>query len=324
MGFNKQLSELCRSIATMLDAGVNVRRALTVSAQKCSSKRLSDAIIQCEAEVGAGNNLHTALSRQKHIPPLITRLASVGEKTGHLHSVFFELANFYELKTRLWRRFLQAITIPALQYVLAVFVLSLAHYIFNMIRDDTGGVAFIPLLGYGIPLAVIIAGKLLNRFASGTRFCHEILWRTPLLSHVTRPLAITRFSMCFKFSLEAGMHIKESLQTAFEASANEVFKAGCPIAVKTVENGESITSALDNTRLFDNEYIEVVSVAEESGKIVERMQWLTEHYREKTTTALTILSSVFGKLIWITVAVFILYFIFNIFSTYIHQITNIV
>jgi type II secretory pathway component PulF len=87
-----------------------------------------------------------------------------------------------------------------------------------------------------------------------------------------------------------------------------------------VEKGGTLTDALLATGLFPPEYMEVISVAEESGKVSERLDWLAKNYGERAETAMGALVNVAAKLIYACVAIIIIIFIFRIFTGYLGQL----
>ena len=89
-----------------------------------------------------------------------------------------------------------------------------------------------------------------------------------------------------------------------------------------VEGGSTLTEALEGTGLFPREYIEVIRIAEESGKASERFGWLAVHHAERSERALKILGTALAWLVWVIVAAFIASFIFAFFVRYIGMLNN--
>ena len=90
-------------------------------------------------------------------------------------------------------------------------------------------------------------------------------------------------------------------------------------AAATIEHG-TLTEALAGTGLFPLEYLHIIAVAEESGKLSERLDWLASHYAEKSETALRALVIVLARLIYLAVACVMVYFIFTFFMRYVSQV----
>ena len=89
-----------------------------------------------------------------------------------------------------------------------------------------------------------------------------------------------------------------------------------------VEQGHTITQALDATGVFPRELLDSIAVGEESGRLVETMEREAREYEERSAGAIAILAQALGYLIWLLVAVFIIVMIFRLFSSYVGMIEN--
>jgi type II secretory pathway component PulF len=67
----------------------------------------------------------------------------------------------------------------------------------------------------------------------------------------------------------------------------------------------------------------VIAVAEESGKLTDRLQWLADHHTEQADFALRALSRVLAWVIWICVAGVMVYYIFHFFLQYVSEIQRL-
>ena len=146
---------------------------------------------------------------------------------------------------------------------------------------------------------------------------HEVLLRLPVVGNVTRSLALARFSLVLQLLMESATPIGRALERAAEATNNAAFAARGKRMADAVEGGANLTEALERTGLFPREYVEVVRIAEESGKMSERFGWLAAHNADRAEAALQALGTALAWLVWAVVAAFIISFIFRIFSRYV-------
>jgi type IV pilus assembly protein PilC len=323
MPSSKKLSQLCQSLSSLLDAGVQVSRALEVAAKQAGSPRLTKAVKDAAGRVDGGASLTGALRAQNCFPALFINLVEVGEKSGSMAEVFQELSRIYELKSRLWRRFLGQIAMPVFQYVAAVFVVSLARYIIGMIQDQPVSLWSGLIPGYGIPVVLIMSYFFFSKVLGGTRLFHEMLIRIPVLRAIFRAAALARFSLIWRLMLQAGFEAGAGLQQALEASGNAAFAARAGAAKLHLQKGDTFTDILSDTGLFPREYLEIVSIGEESGKLLEKLDWLVKEYTRRAEDALKVFTAAVAYLIWLMVACFIIYFIFTIFTGYISKISSL-
>lgn len=315
----KQMIWLCRTMGTMLDAGLPVSRVLAVLSSQASGA-MRRALKRVQTGVEGGETLTEALLATGAFQPLFVQLVSAGETSGALDRTFAELARFYEFQQRMWRYFLGQIALPAMQYVAAVAIISFATFVTRMLAGRQGGLISGLLIGYGVPVLLVVLYLLAVKQLGAMRAVHEVVLQIPVLGGVMRSLALARFSFVLYLMYEGGVPVAESLRRAFEGTNNGAFAARAGLAVQTVDKGGTLTDALLATGLFPPEYMEVISVAEESGKVSERLDWLAKNYGERAEAAMGALVNVAAKLIYAAVAIIIIIFIFRIFSQYLAQL----
>jgi len=69
--------------------------------------------------------------------------------------------------------------------------------------------------------------------------------------------------------------------------------------------------------------MEFVQVAEQSGTVPEELERLGPHFEEDARRSLRALATALGWLIWLAVALFIIYLIFTLALWYVGMLTNI-
>ena len=317
-----QLAWFCRTLGSMLDAGLAVERALR-SLHSRASGRMKSVLQRVESGVGAGATLTEALERTGAFPDLFLRLVEAGEESGRLERILNELAEYYELQRRLWRGFLSQITVPAFEYVLAVAVMTFALYVLRALENPLGDPWVVLACGYGIPAALIAFYFLVLKPLGATRAMHEVLLRVPVLGGVVRSLALHRFSLVMQLSLEAGVSVTEAVQQAARATGNRAFEARGAGMADAIDQGADLTAAMTGSGLFPHEYMEIVAAAEESGKLSERFGWLASHHSDRAEHRLGLLAGAMGKLVWVAMAAVVVYFIFRVWSNYLGGLRSI-
>ncbi len=326
--------ELCRVLRHYLGAGLSL---LDVFRQQASrgAQSVRPVAARIAAEMEQGRGLEDAMKRQGDaFPPLMTAMATVGEQTGMLPEVFTELEKYYVRQQQLRRRFIALTAWPAIQFVGAVFVLAGLIFIFGLIPQETGQFAlhFDPLglglsgtagallfLGsiFGFLLFVVIVYLLLARFLSGQATVDGFLLKIPLVGRCLRALALGRFCLALRLTLETGMPIARALRLSFRAADNAAFAAQLDKATSSVKRGDDLTVALATTGLFPEDFQHILAVGEESGRLPEVLRQQAEHYHEEAGRRMTALTIALSVLVWLMVASFIIAAVFRIFLAYI-------
>jgi type IV pilus assembly protein PilC len=132
-----------------------------------------------------------------------------------------------------------------------------------------------------------------------------------------RSFAIARFSWAFALTQQTGMPIAQSLEKSLRATSNGAYVAAIPQVSAAVNAGEDVVTALDETGLFPHDYLHIVRVGEESGTIPEQLDRLSPQFEDQARRSLSALATALGWLVWLAVAVFIVFMIFRLLFWYI-------
>ncbi|VAX42104.1 hypothetical protein MNBD_PLANCTO02-1318, partial [hydrothermal vent metagenome] len=237
----KALSPLCRSLSTMLDAGVDLRKALKVSADKSGNPRSKMAMQQVATSIQQGETIATAMKETDGaFPSLLIDMVNVGEESGALPEVLMGLANHYENLTKLRRQFIGAIIFPLFQFFAATFITAfliwLAGYICSTLEFEIPSFLGMELLGataaftwlstiYSMIAGAIFLYLVLKRSFSGQRLVDPLLMQIPFVGKCMRAFAVSRFSWAFYLTQQTGMPITKSLDDSLKATGNGAFTA---------------------------------------------------------------------------------------------------
>jgi type IV pilus assembly protein PilC len=324
---------LCRSLRHYVSAGLTVTQVFRQQAKK-GSPRMRQAAGRIATALEHGDSLEDALERQAELfPPLFLPLVRVAETSGMISEVSAELEKYFTRQQKLFRRFLQQITWPVMQFFLAVFVLAMLIWIMGLLAESRGDKTPLDPLGLGLSgargacifvgvvfgtLAGLTAAYFLaRRTLAGRAGTDARLLRLPAIGPCLQALALSRFCMALGLTGETGMAIDRALGLSLRATGNEAFAVHGKAAQAAVKKGKELTLALSRTGLFPEEFLNVIAVGEESGQITEVLRRQAVHYDEEAARRLTILTAVASRGVWALVAACIIIAIFRIYSFYI-------
>ncbi len=91
-----QVIRLTRTLSTILGGGIPLISALEVTAQSMPNKVFSRALNSVITHVREGQSLSVALKKEHFLPNLTLEMIEVGETTGALEAMLFEVAEFHE------------------------------------------------------------------------------------------------------------------------------------------------------------------------------------------------------------------------------------
>jgi type II secretory pathway component PulF len=138
---------------------------------------------------------------------------------------------------------------------------------------------------YGLFLAVgvviiVVTFKRAADSESGKRFIERMVLRAPLVGKVAARFALVRFARMLGTLVGAGVPLVSSLKTAREALGNQTLADAVSHAIDEVQRGQPLSKSLaGNTLLFPASVIEMIAVAEETGRLDKELVRLSIAYQ---------------------------------------------
>lgn len=90
------VAHFARTFSALIEAGVAVLEALTVTSHAVGNTVYEKALLAAEVEVKNGKNLSNVISSNPLFPAIVSQMLSVGEETGQTDKVLVKVAEFYE------------------------------------------------------------------------------------------------------------------------------------------------------------------------------------------------------------------------------------
>ncbi|MDR0516981.1 MAG: type II secretion system F family protein [Fibromonadaceae bacterium] len=85
-----------RTLGTLLNAGVAVTDALTVTAKTAGNMAVEKSILYIQRAITGGKPIVEPMIETKIFPPMVIQMTGVGEKTGGLGGMLIKVADFYD------------------------------------------------------------------------------------------------------------------------------------------------------------------------------------------------------------------------------------
>lgn len=118
-----QMAMFSRTLSLLIQAGINIDRAMRLSAGALSNavirKQLQNA---ADETVNQGTPFSAALQKVSSVPPMVINMSAVGEKGGRLDEALAEVAGFYEAEIDQQTRIVMSLIEPVLILVVGGIV----------------------------------------------------------------------------------------------------------------------------------------------------------------------------------------------------------
>lgn len=135
------ISRFARTFATLIQSGVPILGALEIVAQTCGNKLFSNAINAASENVRQGETLGEPLGKSKLFPPMVTRMISIGEKTGALETLLEKISDFYDQQVKTTVESLTSLIEPLMIGVMGFLVGGMVMAIFLPIFKMVGALS---------------------------------------------------------------------------------------------------------------------------------------------------------------------------------------
>ena len=124
------MSRFSRTFATLIRSGVPILGALEIVAGTAGNRIVSDAVMEAKESVRQGNTLAEPLSKSGVFPPMVTRMISIGEKSGAMESLLVKISEFYDQQVSATVESLTSLIEPLMIGVMGIMVGSIVLSVF--------------------------------------------------------------------------------------------------------------------------------------------------------------------------------------------------
>ena len=135
------ISRFSRTFATLIQSGVPILGALEIVAQTCGNRIVSNAIMEASESVRQGETLGEPLATSGIFPPMVTRMISIGEKTGALETLLEKISEFYDQQVKSTVESLTSLIEPLMIGVMGFLVGGMVMAIFLPIFKMVGALS---------------------------------------------------------------------------------------------------------------------------------------------------------------------------------------
>jgi len=284
----KELENFTRLLSSLLAAGVPLSRALVILQKEATGVAAKTQWKEVHDLVVDGLSLANAMAKfPVTFPRVYTAMVEAGEAGGFLDVVLAQIAEFQSREKELRSKVLTAMLYPVILLVLALVVLTvlLVFFIPKFQRVFASFHGSLPLItqviigashmlrSYGLLVAaaaVAIGVALRTWFVSekGKRVWEGGILRLPLVGPLIAQFAMARFCRMLGTLIGAGVPLVQGLNVARRSIGNQVLVDAVAKSIEGVQQGGRLGQSLADCRvLFPGSVLEMISVAEESGKL---------------------------------------------------------
>jgi len=313
----KDIAVSSRQLATMIDSGLPLLRALTVLADQTESRALARIWNEVRADVQTGSSFSAALAKHpKAFTPLYVAVIKAGEAGGLLDSVLLRLANTLEKQVSLRNKIRSAMAYPVMVAVMIVLITSaILLFIvptFKQIYADLKGTLPFPtqvlLLVSAIfkkffPFVIlggVVVTFLIRRYIKtdeGRRRWDALKLKPPVFGELYRKVSMSRFARTLATLLRAGVPVLQSLEITRDTAGNRIVSDALREVETSVREGQSLAKPLGRFPVFPAMVVQMLSVGEETGAVDTMLEKVSDFYDAEVDAMVDALTSLIEPLL---------------------------
>ncbi len=138
---NSAMERYCRTLAVMLNSGVDIIKALKLASKASNDPRFEKKVDEMSENIRQGMSLENAFSRAEIFPGIIVAMVGTGERTGKLDEILDQVADFFEDTVKTTVKQVTSIIEPAMIVIVGIFIAFIAYAMYTSIFQGQQGVA---------------------------------------------------------------------------------------------------------------------------------------------------------------------------------------
>lgn len=320
-----QLTTFTRQLATLVNAGLPLMRALRVLQRQEKNPALKDAVVQMAESIESGSTFAEALAAHPKIfDRLFVNMVRAGEIGGVLDVVLLRLAEFQEKAAKIKGKVKSAMTYPIVVLVLAVGILVFLMVVivpkFEEIFGDMMGGKGMPALTQfvidasnvmmtraplliGIIVGLVVLVKVLSKTRKGSYLLDALKLKAPIFGTLLVKSSISRFTRTLGTLMGAGVPVLQALNIVKETVGNEVVSKAVGTVHDAVKEGENMAPPIESSKIFPPMVVSMVEVGEETGALPAMLMKVADNYDEDVDNAVGAMTSIIEPILIIFLAV---------------------
>ncbi len=297
---SKDVMVFTQDLATLLEAGLPVDRALSLLIESAEKERFKMVVNDILKTVQGGGYLSDALAKHpKAFTSFYVSMVRAGEAGGVLEAVLSRLGEFLESAQELKDYIKSAMVYPAfLVGVGGLSIIVLLTFVipkFSVIFSDMGqaiplstqfllGISHLLQSYWWAIITVLGAGyfflkKYLNTPAGRLKFDRKKM-KFPVVGDLIKKIEVARFARTLGTLTKSGVPILQALLLVKDIMGNKVISAAMENVYERVKEGDRLSKPLRDTGIFPPLAIQMITVGEETGRLDRMLLRVAESYEK--------------------------------------------
>lgn len=328
----KELAFCCRQLSAMLTSGLTLVKSIDILVKEQENEKARGIWQDIYENVQKGESFSATLEMHAGtFPDFLISMVGAGETSGSLDIIMQRMADHYNKENKLKNTIKSAMIYPIILLVLCVVVvIFLFTFIMPTFIDMFEDKSKMPVLTkilaaisdfirekYILLIAIVLGLFVLIKYllkAPKTRLAFDkMLIKGPGFGPLITKIYTGRFARTLSSLYSSGIPMVECLERASRILGNSYVDERFLDVIDEVKQGETLSSAITRTEIFEPMFCSVIYVGEESGALDSILEKTSEYYEEESDSAVQRLVSMLEPILIIFMGVIIAMVVMGIY-----------
>lgn len=297
----KHVLDFTTQLAVMIRAGINLRSSLDGIAEQTEHAQFKKVIVALKTDVESGKQFSDAIARHpKLFGPLYINMVRASEMSGSFSEMLDRIATYISQQIETRKMIIGASIYPGVIGTLAIgvtiflltFVLPRFYTVFEGKEDILPwataflmGLSRIVIANWPYITAaftgITFMAYLFGRTEVGALFYDRLKITFPIVRSMFRSLYISRSLQTMGQLINAGVPMLDTLAITGDISGNRLYRSLWRQVYANVKQGRKIIHPMSNTRLLPKAVVQMIAAGEESGKLGEVLDEISDYYAKQ-------------------------------------------
>ncbi len=292
------LNMFTRQLFTLQKAGLPLLISLEAIAKELQNQKFKDIVKDIALNVETGTSLSSAMEKHPQIfDELYVNMIRAGEAGGILEEILARLADLGEkeldtrakIKSATRYPLIASVAIIAAFFIITAFIIPKFSAVFAQFKTalplPTRALIFlsVSIRRYWYVAVALAAGAVywfrrLMVTSKGRLVWDTFTLKMPVLGDLLSKLIMSRLTRVMAILIRSGLPILQVLDIASRSSGNVVISKAMAGISASVKDGKGLSGPMEYSGIFPPIVIQMVAVGEETGKIDELLENVSQYF----------------------------------------------
>lgn len=306
---HRQIAIFCRQLYEILKSGIDLNKGLDILSNQKFSNDINISINDVKNDIKKGKTLSEGLAKFPNVfPEFMISMIKIGEQSGNLEKVLFNLYKYYmnehSTSSKIKSLMIYPAIVSATTLCITIFIITkiMPNIIDNITTNNIAitkeirriiAIRKFILSKWSIVFAIILITLLILlkfKVRKNKKF-NDIRFRLPIIKKFYKELFQIRFIKNLSMLISSGVPIITALRIIERDLKISFYKEKITNLIVEIREGADFSTSLEKTNLFNDFFISMTMVGEETGSMERMLDNAAEIYEENMKEAIRKLST---------------------------------